>query len=486
MRSPIDFGRVFRCRHDWRIRGWLDGQSWTGFRFLGVVLVFALCLLWTTSRAGAEPLDSTRAAQLEESTDIEEVADNPLIEEAKRKFQNRDFNGAIEACKAAAEQNPELSPGLILYSQLCIAANQLNMAVAALEQAAFDLPDDPEAYIGLGEVAFQQRRLTEASLLFEKALELSQAFDANMKRKQTALTRSHAGVAAVRQARGQWEEAQKHLREWLELDFSSAAAHTRLGQVLFNLKKFDEAHKELALAAEANPESFSADITMASLYANDDDMETAQKWLASAIKDKPNDLRTRLSVSQILYRAKAFEEALPHAKAALDIDPTSLEAKLMCGLIARQMGQLAEAEQYFQDAHIQSPGNFAAANQLALALIDQDDRSKQQRALELAQLNERQYAQHRQFGAECAATLGWVCFKTDRLDIAEKALAAVSARGGQVGPDALYYMAHIASRKGHNDEARALLQQALATKTPFAHDNDAEKLLSRLGGAVVE
>jgi tetratricopeptide (TPR) repeat protein len=215
---------------------------------------------------------------------------------------------------------------------------------------------------------------------------------------------------------------------------------------------------------------------MARLFTREGNAAKAREWMEYAVKKDPENAGTLLAVGQLLFEAGQFEAAQEHLEKALELEPDSLNAKLLSGLVARFLGQTAKAEEYFQDAHLQSPRNFGAANQLALVLIEQDDEVKQRRAVELAQLNQSQYTNI----PEASATLGWVYLKLNQIDAATKALTDAFKQSGQLGPDALFYLANLYEMQGQNANAKQMLQQAISRTTPFAHRKDAENMLTKL------
>ena len=95
------------------------------------------------------------------------------------------------------------------------------------------------------------------------------------------------------------------------------------------------------------------------------------------------------------------------------------------GLIARHLKDYAQAECQFEAVHQESPEDFQAGNQLALALVEQADPAKQQRSLQLAEANVRVYPR----SPEALATLGRVYHRLGRRDEAERALQAAVSLG---------------------------------------------------------
>ena len=70
-------------------------------------------------------------------------------------------------------------------------------------------------------------------------------------------------------------------------------------------------------------------------------------------------------------------------------------------------------------------------------------------------------------------------YRAGQVDRAEQALRqAVS--GVRTTPDIAYYLARVLADKGHNDDARKLLQSATGLPGAFAHRKDADALLKSL------
>jgi Tfp pilus assembly protein PilF len=233
--------------------------------------------------------------------------------------------------------------------------------------------------------------------------------------------------------------------------------------------------EKLKEAAKVDPEILTPEAMLAQYYEQSGDHENAKKWMVSALTLAPKDLKTRLTAGQWSLHTGRLDDAQTQAAAALQIDPTSLPAKILRGVVAIFQKDYTTAERYFELARLQSPRNFAAGNDLALALIEQDDKPKQLRALEYAENNVRLY----QRSPEAASTYGWVLYKLGRLDDAEKWLqAAISA--GQVSPETAYYCARLAKDRGHDAVAKQWLEGALKSTSPFAMRPEATALMEKL------
>ena len=145
------------------------------------------------------------------------------------------------------------------------------------------------------------------------------------------------------------------------------------------------------------------------------------------------------------------------------------------GLIARHMKEYERAEGHFLAILEASPGDREAGNQLALALVEQADPGKRQRALELAE----EALRRQPDSAAAQATLGWVYYRLGRVDDAERTLRA-SVSSGRFSCDTAYYLAHVLSDRGRLNEARGLLESALRARGRFTHRKEAVAWLERL------
>ena len=399
------------------------------------------------------------------------------ITDAVARFKDRDFDGALKLLKEAVKKNADLPPAQVILAQLFSQAN-IPMGVRnALEQTVVESADDPEAYVIMGDIALRERQVTAASLLYAKAASLMAKFDKSAKRKGLLQPRVYSGLASVAEARADWAGAQKQLETWLTLEPKSALAMQRLARCLFQQKKPTSALAMLRDAAKADPEVLTPEAILAGFYERADppDRENANKSMAAALVAAPKDIKTWLVAGQHALETGQLEEAQKRAAFAMDLDGKSLDAKILRGVIALFQKDYKAAELYFESAHLQSPGNFAASNNLALALIEQKDESKKRRALEYAEANARQFPKN----AEAASTYGWALYKLGRLDEAEQALRA-AASGGTFSADTAYYIARVSFERGRESEAKQLLESALKSTGPFSQRQEAKALLERL------
>ncbi len=401
------------------------------------------------------------------------------INNAIERFGNRDVDGCRAILERARNNNPKLPPPGVMMTTLWLSANQLPAARAELEETAIKFPSDPEPYLLLGDLAFQERRITDAAVLFDRASELAAAFTENPKRKRDFEIRCNAGTAAVAAARRQWESAQKHLLAWLALDPDNAGAHFRMGGILFHLGKESEALDQFKEARKLDAKAAQPELALAGLYGEERKLDLAKRWIEAAIKAAPKDPEVLLASAQWYLGQNDLKMAQGVADQALAIDPKSLGGKIVRGVIARVARDYATAEKFFNEAHVQSPGNFDASNSLALVLIESPDKDDKQRALEMAEANLARYRENSPQKVNAVTTLAWIYYKLDRRDDAGKLLEEV-ARNNALTPDGAYYIAQLLADRGDKDKARSFLEELLTKEAVFATRSDAVDLLAKL------
>ncbi len=400
------------------------------------------------------------------------------------------FQGELENARAllihAKNKNPELAPADVMFAQLCVAAGEPGAGRTALDQAVNDEPADPEAYLLLGEIALADSRLTEAELLFQRGYNLCENLGGNERRKSSLTISGSVGLAAVAEIRGRWADVERFARVWIAADENSAPAHERLGVALFMQGQYRDAYQTFQAAFKRDPSRLRPEISMGLLYeqlaarGQTEMHNSARNAMNQAVNDDKDGLSTRLAVTQWALDSCELEIAKTNAQAALRIDPDSFDANYLAGLVARHERDFVAAESAFRTAHLQSPANPAASNQLALALIEQGGEDKTRLALQFAQLAVQGNPDRDSYGGrEAALTLSWVLFRLSNTNDALRT-ARIALSAGSLGGDSGYFAAMIVNDAGHAASATAILKSALAGNRCFPTRADAEALLKKL------
>ncbi len=402
------------------------------------------------------------------------------VDEAIKRFSNRDQLGAQQFLEAALRKNPNLPPVDLLLAKMYILSGDSASGLASLEKTATDHPNDPEPYLILGDQAISSGQTIQAEALYEKALALIDAFKGNEKRKRSFIIRARNGRSLVAERRKDWQTAAADLNALIKVDPDNATAHYRLGRALFMQKKFNEGKAEFDKAYQLDNKNLpSPSISAALLYEQLGMRSEAKTAFEAAVKANREDPKTLNAYSQWLLATGDVTRAEQALSAARRAAPDDLDTLVLSGVAARMGKKMKPAEDYFVAALRLSPSNAAVINQLALLLVEQPDETKRQRAVEFARIN----ATLQPNSGEANVTHAWVLYQVGNTREAEAALRkGLAARN--LSPDSNFLVAKILAEQNRGDVAKQFLNAALENTggTLSVLREDAEALKKQLGG----
>ncbi len=451
----------------------------TRFATSSVVLKFCSVLVMLSAVVSGTVAHAQVTAQTLIGKAVSDDAANTEVTGAINRFRDRDIDGCRAILERVKSNNVKMPPPGVMMAMLWLSVNQLPPARTELEDTVVKFPKDPEPYLMMGDLAFQDRRVTDADVLFAKAKQLTADYTENAKRKRDFDIRYNAGSAAVAEARKQWETAQTHLTEWLTLDPDNASAHQRMGIVLFQLADPKKALEQFSEAKKLDPKAVQPELAMARLYDDAKKKDIAKKLIEAAIVAAPKDPAVLLAAAQWYLGQNDLDRAKAIADDSIKLDGKSLEGKVVRGAIARVSRDYVTAEKFFNEAHVQSPGNFPASNSLALVLIESESKEMQQRALEMAEANAAMHGEKSSQQVNALTTLAWVYYKLGRREDAEKILSQIT-QNNALTTDGAYYVSKLLSDRGEKDRAKKILEEVLANEAMFATRADATELLAKL------
>lgn len=399
------------------------------------------------------------------------------LKKAVEFFTKSDFPKALEVLNALYKERPNIMPPRLIFAQWFAQANVPNAVKTSLEMATHETPNDPEAYILLGEISLRQRELTAAEALFDKAEALLAKYTANEERLKNLKISLYRNQAALYEVRARWTDMQSAVVKLLNTADQTPAMYRQLAVALFQQGDDAKAKEYLETATKlpGGDTGMPVDGIMSRLYLMKNDVNKSKASLQEALNKNPTSPEVlSLAVTQTLNdndikSAMAFAEHLAKAK------PDDNETKRIMGTVALYQEDYAKAEQQFQAIVLASPLDAAAINGLALALCEQNDPEKMRRAMEYAANN----VQKDQKNVEFLGTLAWVLIKSNRLADAQKVLQQIAA-AGQINSATAYYLAEFAARSNNFAQAKSLLDAALKTPQPFFKRAAAQKLLEEV------
>jgi Tfp pilus assembly protein PilF len=391
------------------------------------------------------------------------------LQRAIEAFRQGEFEAAQEWLKKARQKQPGLAPAPVMLANMHFSEDQLVAGRSVLEQAAAEFSDDPEPPLIFGDLAWRERRLSDAQAQYLRGQQLLESFSGDEARKHQLRLRATMGLAHVAEARGQFRLAGKLFSQAIAIEPQHGNAHFRLGNVLFALDRPQQALAEFKKAKELSDAAPNPNLALALLYHQSGKLHVSEKWFERAIAEAPTDDEPKTAMARWQVEVRGdLPKAERHAQDAARLDPESIEAPLILGMVAMCRGSHAQAEQFFAAVLKKSPGHFVASNQMAVALVEQGDADRRRQAQELAHVLAQSHPQN----SEAATTLGWVAFHVGDLDEAERQLGRAIA-ASSVSRDAAYYYARLLFKRGEIAKSKTFLQQALDGSGLFTHHQQA-------------
>ena len=397
------------------------------------------------------------------------------IDEGVRHFASGNIPEAKKLFEQAKQKHPELQPPSLFMAHLFTTTNQVEEVRYWLEQAAYESPEDPEAFLLLGNFAAAEQRFAEATLLVQKASELLKNIPEDSKRYKPILTGIISLEASVAVSRSDWEAAKKHLLRLRELAPESLEPLIQLGFVSFQQKNVDEALKYYDQALKSGAKIPPVALIVAQLFDKQGNRQEAFKRLNEAVKNIDNDPSALRLAANLALNWGELKQAEELVNKAVKLEPKHVDNLLIAGTIALYKKEFLQAEVYFQDAVLIAPDNLVAKQGLALALVEQSDATKNERALVYA----RDIVQGSLQTPEAVAVLAWIYFKSDHQLEAEMLLNRLLEED-DLSPLGYYILAEILVSQENNEQAIELLKKAVEQKENFIKREAAETLLKKL------
>ena len=448
-----------------------------------LVALTAMCGMVCADTLDGGALSSPEAPQ---TTGVAQVPDSaqtiPEIQDGLKALQNNDIEGALKKFEEARKTHPEFSPAELMLAKLALQIDPQNNGAAArllIERCVKNNATDPEAYIFLGDYNLGNGSITEAELLFQRSGILLNKFQGNAQRKSAMIRQYNAGMAMVFERRGQFDKAKDYMESYLKSDPKNVGAMQQLARIYLNMDKIDDAIAMLTKAKAIRNNILTPEVIVAMFYQQKGEKNMATTYMTKALQKAPRDLDTQLAAAQWFQMNNNLNLAISHSDAALQLDPKSEAARFVRGNFALIQKYYPKAIELFNSIWANSPSNFAAANNLALALCETGNKDDLKRSVELAGVNAQR------FGRQPVAfsTLGYVLFKNGEVDKALQMLnQSLQLSGGRMSPDTAYYFSAALVATGNENnikQAKEFLNKALENKT-FMMRPEAEKLKAEL------
>jgi tetratricopeptide (TPR) repeat protein len=270
------------------------------------------------------------------------AANNAL---GKLYFEEHRYPEAMERFEAVLATNlrdsdarrGELSATVALALQ--VRSERPEAALACLQHARENLPDDPTLLTDLGIQAQVMNQLVVAN----------ESLNAALKLKPDDLTVLYA-LARVETDQMHLESAEKHFRVYLAARPDDATAHYGLGHLLEMQLKTEEATKEFKRSIELQPVQTESYYALGQIALDGQHDAEAEPLFRKALARDPNHGGALTGMGILSYRAKNYAEAEGYLAKAVVNAPNYQQAHFYYSLALAHVGKKAEAEQQLKIA----------------------------------------------------------------------------------------------------------------------------------------
>lgn len=223
---------------------------------------------------------------------------------------------------------------------------RLDTAEAYARKLIHDHPDDGISRLKLGQILIDQGRHAQA------AAELRTITTWNPQEPAAphvvALAHQSLGALLVRQ--GQFEAADRELRDAIRHDPALASAEAELGSVLAEQGKLDEAIECLRRALRIDPQLAHAQYNLGTLLAQTGQLQEAITTFEAAIKKMPPDSDLHNNLGMVLFQSGDSDRALQEFERAIGIESKNANAYFNLGRLFASRGEEVKAIQQYRIA----------------------------------------------------------------------------------------------------------------------------------------
>jgi tetratricopeptide (TPR) repeat protein len=253
-------------------------------------------------------------------------ADDDLLTIAYADFEKKDFQSALEKVTLLEKHELEKYASILNFKGFIYLASQKNeLARTVFEEAKRINPESSQAFTGLGELFYLEKKDYDAKKCFESALRFNKdnhlamaglkkvgtEFSAPVREKtvviiEELLQKAFEAFEAAKlpEAIEKISLAESELRKRGDADpILMSRLLSFKGTVLLQLEQFAGAKAVFEEALTANPESSQACTGLAEIFAHDNDPEAAKVMFEWAIKLNPQNERAKIGLQNIPAQA---------------------------------------------------------------------------------------------------------------------------------------------------------------------------------------
>ncbi len=267
-----------------------------------------------------------------------------------------DKPGAAEQWSQVVEQLPQEPEGYFHLANLAFDRGAYAQAATQFVQALQRRPNSPEALNGLGLALASEGRTNQALTQFRAALKLNQDYGA-----------ARVNMALILARSGDISGAISEYRAVIASDTNEVAARINLAKLLSVQGRKDEAITLYTQALALRPDNAIAQYDLANALAAQERHEEALEHYAAAVQYQPSFAEAQYNLAMELARAGRIGEATPHFAEVVRLSPSSADAHFNYGVALAKLRRYDEATQQFEATLKLQPNHPSARSMLERA-----------------------------------------------------------------------------------------------------------------------
>ena len=300
-----------------------------------------------------------------------------LDEETRRKLVSLGYVGTFQATDDDGAELPSPRNKIEIYNKSLEARQAMNSddlaeAERLLHEVLAEDPDIVDAYHTLGELYFEQGRLEEAVEAYSASIPLKPD-------DPYAYIFATDALVGLRRL----EDAEKTVRDGLELVGENAQLYFLLGDVLRRQGDLDEAIAAFLRCLEINPDGSSSHGGLAQAYFHLDRLDDAERYARAALELNDQLMGVHAVLAEIHDRRGEPEAAVREYLQEIEVVPEDVAAQFNLAMVYRKMGREDDEHRQLQRV-LELDADFAQGN-LFMARLMLRRGGDLQRAIEMVE-----------------------------------------------------------------------------------------------------
>ena len=250
--------------------------------------------------------------------------------------------------------------------------------------------------------------------------------------------------AAIENFKYVTENASWHVESWIQL-----------GGLYFDNHKYAEAEKMMREAIELFPNEFAINLILGLSLAQQNKTVESIKYLKTAVEIKPSDVNALSAYGFALGQLNKNEEAAEYISRALVLDPKNVNLLGQLGLIYNNLQRMAESDSLYEEALQVDPQNALINNNYAYSLSERD--IQLDRAFEMIKIA----IDADSTNSSYLDTYGWIFFKRGKYDEAFYYIKKAIDIDGTANAVLLEHLGDVLFKQGKKEEAIEYWKKAL-------------------------